>query len=226
VVLFAADPRLNVLVITGGHAFEREPFIKLFSDNNALTFTAAEHAKGTASVWDRDDLARFDVIALYDMPMAITEVQKKALLSTFERGTGLVVLHHALVSYQDWPDYERLIGGRYPKPPNGQPQVTETVGYEHDVEIPIVVVDKAHPITAGLGDFIIHDEIYWGFRVGADVHPLLTTTQPKSGKPLMWTRMEGKSRIVYLQLGHDHQAWENANYATLLARSLQWAAGK
>ena len=24
-------------------------------------------------------------------------------------------MHHALVSYQDWPEYERIIGGRYPE---------------------------------------------------------------------------------------------------------------
>lgn len=220
----AAEPKLKVLVITGGHAFEREPFFKIFSDNAAVAFTAAEHGKTDASAWDRDDLASFDAVALYDMPMNLTDAQKAKFLSLFDRGTGLVVLHHALVSFQDWPDYERIIGGRYPKPPKGEPQVTDKVGYEHDVEIPVVIADPAHPITAGLKDFIIHDEIYWGFRVGADAHPLLTTTHPKAGKPLMWTHTEGKSRVVYLQLGHDHAAYENPNYRELVARSLRWAA--
>ncbi len=69
-------------------------------------------------------------------------------------------------------------------------------------------------------------QIYWGFRVGGDVTPLLTTTHPKSGKPLGWARTEGKSRIVYLQLGHDHLAYENANFRRLIAQSVRWAAGK
>jgi type 1 glutamine amidotransferase len=98
------------------------------------------------------------------------------------------------------------------------------VGYRHGVEVWVVVVDRDHPITRGLEDFTIHDEIYWGYRVGADVHPLLTTTHPKSGKPLMWTRTEGRSRVVFLQLGHDHLAYGNPAYRELVARSIAWAA--
>ena len=218
----AADTKPNVLVVTGGHAFEREPFLKIFSDNPTITFTAAEHAKTGATVWQRDDLATFDAVVLYDMPANLTEAQKANFLSLFERGTGVVVLHHALVSFQDWPDYERIIGGRYPKPPKGEPQVTDKVGYEHDLDFTLTITDAEHPITAGLKDFSIHDEIYWGFRVGADVHPLLSTTHPKAGKLLMWTRTEKKSRVVYLQLGHDHSAYENPSYRELVARSIRW----
>ena len=73
---------------------------------------------------------------------------------------------------------------------------------------------------------MIHDEIYWGFRVGRDVTPLLTTTHPKSGKPLAWCRTEGRSRVVYLQLVHDHVAFENPNYRQLVAQSIRWVARK
>ncbi|HSH94079.1 MAG TPA: ThuA domain-containing protein [Roseimicrobium sp.] len=212
----------KVLVVTGGHAFEKEPFYRIFSDNSAIAFTAAEHGKTNATVWDRDDLASFDVFVLYDMPMNITDTQKAGFMSLFEKGKGVVVLHHALVSFQSWPDYERIIGGRYPKPPNGQSQVTDKVGYEHDVDFQVVITDREHPITKGMKDFPMHDEIYWGFRVGLDVHPLLTTTHPKSGKPLMWTRSEGRSRLVFLQLGHDHMAYDKPEYRQLVARSIRW----
>lgn len=218
------QPRTAVLVITGGHEFEVEPFFRLFRDNRDIAFVAAEHAGASATAWERDDLATFDVVVLYDMPRSITPAQQGKMRTLFERGTGLVVLHHALVSFQDWPDYERIIGGRYPQPPAGQPQVSDAVGYRHDVDVPVTILDAGHPITAGLKDFIVRDEIYWGFRVGGDVHPLLGTTHPKAGKPLMWTRTEGRSRIVYLQLGHDHYAFENSNFRELVARSIGWAA--
>ena len=220
----AADAKVRVLVVTGGHGFERAPFLDAFRAAPGLEVVEAEHAKGSASVWEREDLTNFQAVVLYDMPTAITEPQQARFLSLFARGTGLVVLHHALVSYQGWPDYERIVGGRWPAPPKGQPQVTDAVGYRHGVEVGVVVVDRDHPITRGLEDFTIHDEIYWGYRVGADVHPLLTTTHPKSGKPLMWTRTEGRSRVVYLQLGHDRLAYENPGFRTLLARSIGWVA--
>ncbi|HZO85904.1 MAG TPA: ThuA domain-containing protein, partial [Verrucomicrobiae bacterium] len=145
-------------------------------------------------------------------------------MSLFERGIGLVVLHHALCAYQQWPEYERIIGGRYAEPGNKPGVVTEAVGYEHDVDVPVKILARDHPVTAGLKDFTIHDEIYWGFRVGGDVTPLLTTTHPKSGKPLGWARTEGKSRVVFIQLGHGPEAFENSNYRKLVAQSIAWVA--
>lgn len=219
--------QLKVLVVTGGHGFKREPFFRMFKDNPEIACTSAEHEKSGATVYERPDLLTFDALVLYDMPKTITGPQQKRFLAVCEKGIGLVVLHHALVSYQQWPEYERIIGGRYPEPdPNKPGVITEQVGYQHDVDVPVVIVARDHPVTAGLKDFVIHDEIYWGFRVGSDVTPLLTTTHAKSGKPLGWARTEGKSRIVFLQSGHGPEAHENANYRRLLSQSIRWVAAK
>jgi len=222
----AESAKLKVLVITGGHGFEEAAFFKVFKDNPQIALTHAAHGKTNASAYDREDLLAFDVVVLYDMPQTITDSQKARFLSLFDKGIGLVVMHHALVSYQRWAEYENIIGGRYPEGDGKSGAVSTAVGYEHDVEVPVTIVARDHPVTAGLKDFTIHDEIYWGFRVRPDVTPLLSTTHPKSGKPLAWTRTQGKSRVVYLQLGHDHLAFENPNFRELVARSIRWTAGK
>jgi len=227
VPLFAADaPKTKVLLITGGHGFDREQFLKVFNDNPNIQLTHAEHAKGTASAWDRPDIYDYDAIVLYDMPQEITDAEKKKFVGLFEKGIGLLVLHHALVSYQHWPEYERIIGGRYPEEDGKGGVVTDKVGYQHDVGHTIRILAKDHPVTAGVSDFHIHDEIYWGFRTGSDVTPLITTDDKKSGKPLGWTRQEGKSRIVYLQLGHGPEAYMNPNYRKLVAQSIEFVRRK
>lgn len=223
--LAADNATLRVLVVTGGHGFEEGPFFKVFEDNPQIAFTKARHGKD-ADAYESADFLGCDVVVLYDMPKTITEAQKARFLSLFDKGIGLVVLHHALVSFQDWPEYERIIGGRYPEPAGKSGVVTAEVGYQHDVEIPVIIVAKEHPITAGMSDFTIRDEIYWGFRVQPDVIPLLSTTRAKSGKPLAWTRMQGKSRVVYLQLGHGPSAYENPNYRQLIGNSIRWAGRK
>jgi uncharacterized protein len=113
---FAAETgaKLKVLLITGGHGFEQPQFFKVFKDNPEIDLTTAAHGKTDADAYDRDDLLNYDVVVLYDMRKTITESQKAKLLALFDKGVGLVVLHHALVSYQHWPDYEHIIGGRYP----------------------------------------------------------------------------------------------------------------
>jgi len=222
----AADAeKLRVLVVTGGHGFEKEPFFKMFEDNPEISFTTAAHSKTNASAYDRNDLLSYDVVVLYDMPKEITDAQKEKFLSIFDKGIGLVVLHHALVSYPNWPDYEKIIGGRYPEPDPKKPgTVTEQAGYQHDVEIPVVIVATNHPVTAGLKDFTVTDEIYWGFRAQPDVTPLITTTHPKSGKPLAWPRTQGKSRVVFIQPGHGPSAFNNENYRKLLRQGIRWTA--
>jgi hypothetical protein len=225
--LFAAEaPKTKVLLITGGHGFDQEQFLKVFNDNPNIQLTHAEHAKGTANAWDRPDIYDYDAIVLYDMPKEITDAEKKKFVGMFEKGIGLLVLHHALVSYQHWPDYERIIGGRYPEEDGKSGVVTDKIGYQHDVGHTVKIIAKDHPVTAGVSDFHIHDEIYWGFRTGNDITPLITTDGRKSGKPLGWTRQEGKSRVVYLQLGHGPEAYTNPNYRKLVAQSIEFVRKK
>ncbi len=221
-----ANPKIKVLLVTGGHDFDKDSFFKIFTGNPEIAVTFASHDETNTAVFERDDLLSYDVIALYDIRRTITEKQKHGFLSLFEKGIGLVVLHHAIVSYQHWPKYEEIIGGKYPEEDGKYGVVTAQVGYQHDVEIPVTIVDKDHPITRGVQDFSIHDEIYWGYTVRPDIIPLISTTHPKSAKPLGWCRTERKSRVVYLQLGHGPEAHLNPNYQRLIANSLKWAAKK
>jgi type 1 glutamine amidotransferase len=215
-----APAKIRALVLTGGHGFDAKPFFRIFSENPDITFTSIEHTKGTADGWERADLSAGDVVVLYDMPAAITPAQQARVRSLFARGTGLLVLHHALCGIQkSWPDYERIIGGLYPTVAG-----EKSGGYRHDVDIPVVIAKRDHPITQGLADFTVRDEIYWDFRVGADVTPLLTTTHPDSGKTIAWCRTEEKSRIVYLQLGHGLPCYDDPHYREIVARSLRWVA--
>jgi len=220
----AAEKKLNVLIVTGGHGFATNQFFRVFADNPDITFTNVMQARTSSTAYDRDDLLSYDCVVLYDMVQNITDIQKARFRSLFDRGVGLVVMHHALVSYQGWPEFERIIGGTYPEPQDKKGKVTPELGYEHDVDVPVVIVAKEHPITAGLKDFTINDEIYWGFRTTADAKALITTTHPKSGKPLAWYRTEKNSRVVYLQLGHGPSAFNDANYRKLVAQSIRWAA--
>ena len=221
----AEAAKTKVLLITGGHGFDHEAFLKVFSENPVIEFKHAEHSKGTADAYDRPDLYDYDAVVLYDMPKEITDAQKARFKGLLEKGIGLLVLHHALVSYQHWPEYEQIVGGHYPEEDGKGGVITEQVGYQHDVEVPVKIVDAKHPVTAGVSDFTLKDEIYWGFRVATNnVTPLITTTQSKSGKILGWFHTEGKSRVVYLQCGHGPETYANPNYRKLVAQSIQFVA--
>ena len=226
--LHAADKisfsRIRVLLITGGHGFEQQGFFSLFQTNADVKMIEAEQPAAQAML-KSDKAADYDVIVLYDLWQDISDEAKAAFISRLKEGKGLVVLHHALCSYQKWPEYEKIIGGKYyldKVTVNGVEQPASS--YKHGMHFKIHVADPNHPITRGISDFEIDDETYKDFGVLSDSHPLLTTDEPTSTKTLAWTRDYKGARVVYIQSGHDHTAYENPNYQRLLSQAIRWAA--
>jgi type 1 glutamine amidotransferase len=215
-----ADPRLKVLVVTGGHGFAAGPFFKMFADDAGITFTAVTQGKA-AEAYDRDDLFSYDVVVLYDSPTDITEAQRARFLALFDRGIGVVVLHHALLSYQKWPAFEALVGGKYmlDVETDGD-KVTPESTYKSNADIPIRIVSPEHPVTAGLADFTLHDELYEGVRMRPDVTALMVT----GDEVLAWAALRGKSRVVATVLGHGRSAYEDPRFLRFFAQSLRWTA--
>jgi len=226
--IFGAEPsaKIRVLVVTGGHDFEQEPFFKVFKDNPGITFRAVEHPNAHALL-KADAAKNYDVLVLYDMHQEITDEAKADFLARLNEGKGLVVVHHAIASYQNWPEYTKIIGAHYYLEKTTVDGVEKARSiYEHGVHFTLHVADPTHPVTRGVKDFEIHDETYNLFDVAKDCHPLLTTAEPKSNKVIAWCKTYGPARVVYLQSGHDHFAYENPNYQTILKQAIEWTAKK
>lgn len=215
---------IRVLVVTGGHDFEREPFFALFQGYEDLTCQAVEHPRAH-DLFKPEAAASYDVIVLYDMWQDITEEAKAHFISLLQRGKGLVALHHSLGSYQGWEEYTQIIGGKYHLQPymkDGQERPAST--FQHGVRFTVQIADPDHPVTRGLTSFEILDETYGLFEVLPQVKPLLTTEEPTSGPTIGWAHTYGRSRVVYLQLGHDHAAYENPAYRRLVVQAIRWTA--
>lgn len=221
-----AQKKTRVLIITGGHDFEQPQFFQMFKDNPDITFEALEHPKAHAAL-TAEKAKNYDVVLLYDMWQDISETAKADFLALLKAGKGLVVMHHAIASYQGWPEYSQIIGGRYyleKTTVNGVEKPGST--YQHDVKFTVVPAASPHPVIAGLKKFEIHDETYKGFGVVPGFEPLLTTDEPQSNKVIAWAKTYDQSRVVYLQLGHDHFAYENPALRQFLRQAIQWTVSK
>lgn len=219
-----AAEKIRVLVVTGGHDFEREPFFQMFKDNTEITFQTAEHPQ--AQAWFKPDAAtKYDVLVFYDMYQPIADEAKANLVSRLKEGKGLVALHHCLGSYQDWDEYTKIIGGKYhlkERVVNGTKMPGST--YKHDVQFRVHVADSNHPVTRGVKDFDILDETYGGLEVRPGVQTLLTTEEATSSPKVGWAHTYEGTRVVTLQLGHDHKAYENPSFRRLLTQAIRWTA--
>jgi len=224
--LGGSQDKIRVLVVTGGHDFENEPFFKLFKDNPEINYRAVEHPKAHALL-KADAAKEYDVLVFYDMHQEISDEAKADFLARLKEGKGLVVLHHAIADYQRWPEYAKIIGARYYLEKTVVDGVEKARSvYKHDMHFTIHVADPKHPVTRGVKDFEIHDETYNLFDVAKGNHVLLTTDEPESNHVIGWSKTYGEARVVYLQSGHDHFAYENPNYQQILKQAIRWTARK
>lgn len=215
---------IRVLIITGGHDYATNQFQKLFRDMDGISLETAEHPKAHAHL-SAEAAKSWDVLVLYDMWQPITDEAKADFVARLREGKGLVALHHSMANYQKWPEYERIIGGRYnleKRTVDGAERPAST--YKHDVQFRVKVANPQHPVTRGVADFEIHDETYGAFDVSPQAHALLTTDEPTSGKTVAWARNYEAARVVYIQLGHDEKAYENPNYRRLVSNAVRWVA--
>ncbi len=208
----------KILIITGGHDYEKKPFYDLFNSYSDVHYDTLVQPAGNELI-QSGGADQYDALVFYDMFQEITESQKSAYLQLLDQGQGMVFLHHSLVSYQDWPEFQSIIGGKYLLDAiNEHPPST----YKHDVDINVNIVDDTHFITRGMEDFQIRDEVYGDYLVNKTVTPLLITNHPESTETIGWCHTYGKSRIVYLQSGHDHHGYENEHFKTLVYNAIQW----
>jgi uncharacterized protein len=221
---FGQQQKIKVLVITGGHGFQRQPFYEVFNSIPSITYDTLVQPQANALIASPEE-NRYDVLVFYDMVLdSISPAQQEAYISLLKKGTSMIFLHHALVSYQKWPEFIKMVGGQYHTRPvvvNGD---TLKASYEHDVNIPVKVEDKKHPVTRGINDFEILDEVYGGAEILPQVKPLLSTTHPKSMRYLAWINHYGNSDVIYIQLGHGPSGYSNPNYRKLIQQAIEWSA--
>ena len=224
----AAD-KVNIVVVTGGHGFQQEPFLAMFKafEGKGITFTHAPQ-KDHSELFEDISEWKYDVIVLYNMTQKISEKRKKNFMALLDKGVGVVVLHHALAAWQDWPDYaNKIAGGKfYTKPTEENGVKRPKSGWKHGLDYTVHIEDPNHPITRGMKDFTIHDETYCRYSVSPKAKVITTTDEPTSDKAIGWTLGCGKARTCFIINGHDGKAYANPGYRKLVTNAIRWAAGK
>jgi len=226
-ILSALQPPhpIRILVITGGHDYKTEEFNQMLSSMSPEISYQINELPSAFDMFKPENRNKYDVLVFYHMWQTITEDQKNALAECIRDGMPVVALHHSICAFDDWPEYWKIIGGKYFHKAtmlNGKEYAP--CSYIHDLHFNIKIYNTKHPVTRGVDDFPIFDETYKGYYVAEDVTPLLTTDEPSSAPVIGWTKNYGKSRIVVLQSGHDVPTFENPNFRKLLKQAIKWVS--
>jgi type 1 glutamine amidotransferase len=214
---------VRILVITGGHSYKTGEFNNMLQAlGPGITYQVAE-LPDAFRMFLPDNRNKYDVLVFYHMWQKITEEQARSVSECIWKGKPLVVLHHSICAFDDWPEYWDIIGGKYfHKETSFRGKTWQPCSYIHDLNFKVQVVNRNHPVTNGISDFRICDETYKGYYVADNVTPLLTTDEPSSNKVIGWAKRYGKARIVVFQSGHDAPTFENPDYRKLLKQSVEW----
>jgi uncharacterized protein len=206
--------KLRVLVIAGGHGYPVQPFRAVFAGFTDMECTFVDEKVG-GEAFDDTSNWNYDAIVLYNYMKKLSEKQQANFLGLLDRGVGLMILHHAIYGYRPWPEFQKMVG------------VTSWLsGAKDNVDMKIHVEDPKHPITQGLSDFAITDEVYKGHGLDPKAHVILSTDEPTNAKAVAWVHTYRKSPVCYFQLGHDAKAYGNEQFQTVLGRAIRWTAGR
>jgi hypothetical protein len=177
---------------------------------------AAEIADSLAVLSDRDRLVAADLIVL-NWHMGVEEEQTRIDLAPLRdavaAGTGLAGIHAGLGdAFRLDVDFQYMVGGQWVAHP-GDDGVTYSVR----------LVDREHPIAAGIDDFVVVSEKYY-MHIDPAIHVIAATDYFGIDMPIAWTKPWGEGRVFYSSLGHQPDIVEQPPALALMRHGFVWAA--
>jgi len=177
--------------------------------------------------YNAKNLDDFDAVLFFTAGELEMDSQQKADLLSFvhDDGKGFVGVHAATITFTEWPEYGKMIGGYFDEHPWGT------------FDAPIVVEDPSFPgMQAWPRSFVLRDEIYQikdfsrdGLRVLMRLDASkLDLSNPKVHRKdgnfaVTWAKIYGKGRVYYTSLGHVKENWDNAQFQKMLTEAIKWA---
>jgi type 1 glutamine amidotransferase len=218
--------------------------ITLLGDKTgAFTATASEDE----SMFEPEKLKKFDAVLMLnttghalrtkDNNKEREEMLKKSLQDFVAGGKGLIGIHSATDTYQDWKEYNKMMGGAF-------------VSHPWHQLVPVKNLAPDNPVNAAFGgkDFQVADEIYM-FRndtalpserkilLALDTKAMkpedLAKDKTKEGTPyrkdgvyaVSWIATYGKGRTFYCSLGHRDEIFWNPVVMQHYLAGIQYALG-
>ncbi len=225
--------------------FARLEILKLMAEEPRIRATVAMDYANT------DRLATCEFLVTYTCDVIPNDAEVAALKTFLARGGRWLALHGT-------NSILRFLESGLVDAPDEAPELMEILGSQFVAHPPIgtftvEVPPTGDPLTHGLTDFEINDELYLS-RTTAPIETLMLTrfTGEATGfvdsewkdaeVPILYRRKYARGEIVYCTLGHcrghydvavftpfwphpERCGWNYPIYYEILRRSLRWAAG-
>jgi len=142
---------------------------------------------------------------------------RAALEAYVVAGRPLVAHHGAIASYDDWPRFGELVGFTW---------IWGKTNHSPIGDYAVRVLATGHPIVQGVGDFEIHDELYYDIAVAPGLEVTTHAEADFQGRrlPMVMTAQRSvQGKIAYLANGHDMKAFDCPAMKSLWVNAVRWA---
>ncbi len=215
------EPTARVLMIAGGHAHDYQGLpprlAQRLVERGNVTVDVAEYFRPGG-------LDQYDVLLFNNCQACeegkLDEAGEQAIVDFLRCGKGLVAMHCALWSFQEWPEWRKLVGG---------------IVLKHAAfgSFSVSVLDPAHPTMLGLGNrFEVTDEAYFVDELDPQASVLARTTTAQIGREgkkrpgpdaQVWTTHYGQGRVFAMTFGHDEKSQFDERVLSVLHNGIRWA---
>ena len=218
---------INLLILSGNRNHEWDittPFLKQMYEKSGVFSVEVNNRLDTLNYLF---LSEFDVILdnwneWPERNCTWTEEAREGLVRFVREGGGLIFVHAAGAACYDWPEFREMAMATW----------GEKTKHGKIEPINVSISDKQHPVTNGVQDFRITDELWVETEMMDEYQLLCKAFSPKENngrdqmEPVVFFRRYGKGICYYNILGHDVNAMSNKGWQLLTLRGTQWAAGQ
>lgn len=250
-----AAEKLKLLIVDGqnNHNWKATtPILQEFLSRSGrfeVSVVTSPPNKSPAETWNgfSPKFADFQVVLSNYNGELWPEPVQRDLEKFVHAGGGLVIVHAANNAFEQWPEFNKMIGlgwrgagfgdrittndaGEIVRTPKGQ---GPGAGHGPQHEFSIRLRDTAHPVVKGLPAEWLHtkDELYHGQRGPAvDMHLIATafSDSAKGGtgahEPMIWWIPYGKGRVFTTLMGHAEYSMKCVGFQSVVARGSEWSA--
>ncbi len=220
----------KVFLLSGGqrnhHGYRDQAFYlaNLLENTGRFEVTIGEDA----AIVETPAIRNYDVLIVAvdrrDPEHNFSEGQQKAIFEFVRSGHGYVSIHGGDNAAKNWlPTWKEMLGGVFSR--FGLPDGKTRKGH-----FTVKITDTTSPITRGISDFELDDELYYQLQMMPDIRPLATIEYKGTAWPVAWTNTFGKGRVFHTTMGHrdfgpnKNDPLQNPSLSRLLLQALEWVA--
>ena len=219
------EKTIQVLILSGNNNHDwkqtTQQLEKIFSQSDRFRYKVTFRPDTLTS----GSLKSFDVVlsnwnSWPENDIRWTVATEQALSDFIKSGGGFVTFHSSTSVFYKWPEFSEFTAAAW----------IDSTWHKEKSATHVLIENAGHPVTSGMSDFYIYDELWVNARSNDKFQILGSATNSQLNKegiptqPAILVSNYGKGRIFHTILGHDARAMRNLGFQTLLRRGTEWVA--